>query len=166
MCHRFFFHYFFVTQMVSRSQTSTGLSVYVYMVDYIKCLHCQQLFVSKNQFCNVPLTISKNTVFSVPPPSPFHEEDLVSRQFNRLPAQEVPPAVFDTVSIYTGIGFTSLSDGQAKLTRETTLTITINLKRQNDLYPCYISKVANKLTFVLHKKTSSHTENTRDQGCT
>ena len=25
------------------------------MVDYIKCVHCQQLFVSKNQFCNVPL---------------------------------------------------------------------------------------------------------------
>ena len=30
----------------------------MYMVDYIKCLHYQQLVSSKNQFCNVPLKIS------------------------------------------------------------------------------------------------------------
>ena len=28
----------------------------MYMVDYIKCLHCQQLFCLQNQFCNTPLT--------------------------------------------------------------------------------------------------------------
>ena len=28
---------------------------FIYMVDYITCLHCQQMFCWQNQFCNVPL---------------------------------------------------------------------------------------------------------------
>ena len=28
---------------------------FMYMVDYMECLHCQQLFCYQNQFCNVPL---------------------------------------------------------------------------------------------------------------
>ena len=30
---------------------------FIYLVDYIKCLHCQQLFCQQNQFCNVPLNV-------------------------------------------------------------------------------------------------------------
>ena len=51
-------HYFLVTQMADRSQTSTGLSVYMYVYGglHLKCLHCQQWFCyKKKQFYNVPL---------------------------------------------------------------------------------------------------------------
>ena len=42
MC-KLFFTFFLVTQMIDRSQISTGLSVNVHvMVGYIKCLHCDQ----------------------------------------------------------------------------------------------------------------------------
>ena len=34
------FHYFLVTQMADWSQVCQ----FMYMVDYIECLHCQQLF--------------------------------------------------------------------------------------------------------------------------
>ena len=40
--------------MADRSQTSTGLSVYVYG-DYIKCLNCQQMLLAK--YMNAPLTL-------------------------------------------------------------------------------------------------------------
>ena len=52
------FHYFLVTQMSDRSQTSKGLSVYRHVYGGLHKVFytASNWFVSKNQICNVPLT--------------------------------------------------------------------------------------------------------------
>ena len=86
-----------MTKVADRSQTS-GLSVYVYMVDYIKCYTAINCLVSTNRFCKVPLRITRfDPLFKTVLKKRFLVVFTVNHS-DYLPIKQILPANFHWVN--------------------------------------------------------------------